>query len=335
MHSSESQASPRLGLIGYGSWATALSQCLTRNKREAAWWVGKPELAKHILSQGRNASYLPETELDLNGLSLNPNLREVVDQSDFLLLCVPSAFIGGVLDGLPESAFAGKTCVSFVKGLDPGSGLSMSEYLKQRFDVPAERFAVVSGPSHAEEVAQGAVTYLTAASDNSELALQLCQLFQHPRLRLTASDAVMAVEFAGVLKNIYTIGAGLALGLGYGDNFLAVYVGGCLREMRRFFTERALCPIERLSDSAYLGDLLTTAYSPYSRNRTLGRLVGEGLTTEEALAKMKMVAEGYYAARLMVEKQYYEQPIARLVYETLYHRLHPQDALHEIELILR
>lgn len=325
----------RIGLIGTGSWATALSQIAVRRHRPVTWWVKTDELAQCLRETGCNSKYLPETLLDLTGVELTTDLSGLVRACNCLLLCVPSAFVAETLRLLTVPIPEQTAVLSFIKGLEPDSGHTIGEFLSATYGVSADRFAVVSGPSHAEEVVQGKVTYLTAASHSPELALAVAELFSSAILHITVSESVRAVEYAGVLKNIYTVGAGMAVGLGYGDNFLAVYLGGCLREMRRFFVERELCPIERISDSAFLGDLLATAYSPYSRNRKLGLLRGQGYSTDEALARMPMVAEGYFAARLMIEKQGYDQPIARLIYESLYRRMHPQDIFHEIELILR
>jgi glycerol-3-phosphate dehydrogenase (NAD(P)+) len=323
------------GLIGAGSWATALTQVATRRNRKLLWWVKSKDVADRLRETACNARYLPDVRLNLEGITFTTDLNELFYSVDCLLLCVPSAFLSQTLKPIDAPWPDHLSIVSFIKGLEPDTGQTIGEFLCSAYGVDPERFAVVSGPSHAEEVAQGAVTYLTAASTSPDLASALAEYLASPILHITPSESVRAVEYAGVLKNVYTVGAGMAVGLGYGDNFLAVYLGGCLREMRRFFVGRDLCPIERLSDSPFLGDLLATAYSPYSRNRKLGLLMGQGNSIAEALALMPMVAEGYYAARLMVEKQGYNQPIARLIYEALYRRVHPQDVFREIELILR
>lgn len=325
----------RVGLIGSGSWATALTQVAARRNRKLLWWVKSQDVADRLRETACNAKYLPEISLNLAGIDFTTDLNDLVQSVDGLMLCLPSAFLSQTLRQTDAPWPEQMRVLSFIKGLEPDTGHTIGEYLHSTYGVAPEHFAVVSGPSHAEEVAQGAVTYLTAASDAPDLAQAVADYLASPILHITPSESVRAVEYAGVLKNIYTVGAGMAVGLGYGDNFLAVYLGGCLREMRRFFVERDLCPIERLSDSAFLGDLLATAYSPYSRNRKFGLLMGQGSSTAEALAQMPMVAEGYYAARLMVEKQGYDQPIARLIYEALYRRVHPQDVFREIELILR
>jgi len=326
---------PRVGLIGYGSWATALAGCIASNGHPLNWWVGRAEVAESLQKTGRNPRYLSDYELPKDQLNLRTSVQETVAESELLFLCMPSAFLAPLLESLPKGALKDKECVSFVKGLDPETGHTIGEYLTEKLGLPETQFAVVSGPSHAEEVIQEAVTYLTSASNSTQLNEKISYFLESPTLHMLFSTHVRAVEFSGVLKNIYTVGAGLALGLGYRDNFLAVYIGGCLHEMRHFLEEEKGCPADHITDSVFMGDLLTSAYSPFSRNRHFGFLVGQGKSISEARTSLPMVAEGYYATRLMIEKQGYQQPIARMIYDVLYKRLHPEDAFRDIELILR
>lgn len=330
-HESENSP-PAVAVLGSGSWATALVKVMTENGCVVRWHIRRPEAAAEVGATGRNARYLPEAELMLDRIVLCETAGEAVSGAEVVFLVVPSAYMAAAASGLPPGALAGKVVVSAIKGVEPESGLLPSEYCAEKLGAPAEQFVVASGPSHAEEVAQRQATYLTVASVNETAAGLAARCLRADYMYATLSRDVTGVEYAGALKNIYTIGAGLASGLGYQNNFIAVYLGACLREMRAYKAARLPeTPGRDITQSAYLGDLLTTAYSRYSRNRQLGLLIGEGRTPEQALSEMSMVAEGYFASRAMALHHELDFPIARLVHRTLYEGAEPAALFRELE----
>lgn len=309
---------PRVAVIGNGSWATALVQLVAATGHPVHWWVRTEADLEPIRSTGRNPSYLSELQLDMDHISVSSDIGAVIGAADIVLVVVPSAYVEASLQSLAPRALERKIVASAIKGLELNSGLRMGDYFTQRRGVAPARYAVVSGPSHAEEVARAQITYLTVASENEYTARAVADVLRSPELQTVISDDVLGVELAAIMKNIYAVGVGLALGLGYGDNFVAVLTTNCLREMDAFL--HGLAPGRRnIAESAYLGDLLVTAYSSHSRNRQLGTLVGQGLTPAEAMSRMRMVAEGYYASRL-VEQQAYagSLPIAHAVFSVLH-----------------
>ncbi len=321
---------PQVAVIGNGSWATALVQLVSATGHPVHWWVRNAEDIATIRATGHNPSYLSELTLDTAQLQVSHELSAVVAAANIVLIVVPSAYVESSLAALAPGAFSGKIVASAVKGLEVNSGLRMGEYFTQRLGVPVSRYAVVSGPSHAEEVARGQITYLTVASENEYTARAVADVLHSPYLYTVISDDVLGVELAAIMKNIYAVGVGLALGLGYGDNFIAVLATNCLRELDAFL--HGLAPGRRnIAESVYLGDLLVTAYSSHSRNRQLGTLVGQGLSAEQAMHQMRMVAEGYYASRL-VERQAYagSLPIAHAVYTVLHEGRAPAEVMRSL-----
>lgn len=310
-------------VMGSGSWGTALVKILLEQKdMRVNWWVRSDEAASYINEHGQNPKYLRSVHFDTNRLKASSDARALVAQSDTILLVTPSAFVGQVLDQLDEGQLANKQVISAIKGVEPKSLKILGEYLFENLGVKTENFGVITGPCHAEEVAQEKLSYLTVASTNDAFCSQICDALDCDYMRVTASADIYGTEISAVLKNVYAIAAGICHSLGYGDNFQAVLVSNAIREIKRFIA--AVHPIDRdIDDSAYLGDLLVTAYSQYSRNRTLGAMLGKGYSVQSALMEMEMVAEGYYATESihkLNEAQGVDMPILEFVYQIIYNQ---------------
>lgn len=309
----------RCAVIGHGSWATALVKVLTENETQAGWYVRNPEVLECLRTEGRNPRYLSETEFDRERIAPSDDLDEVVRNADILILATPSAYLKEFLASLTVSLDE-KFIVSAIKGIVPGDYQTVVEYMHDHYRLSYKQIGIITGPSHAEEVSRGKLSYLTVVCTDAENAGVLSGKIAAPYIRRTLSADLYGVEYASILKNIYALAVGMAVGLGYGDNFLAVLISNSAREMTRFLEESY--PDERDTNaSAYLGDLLVTCYSVYSRNRRLGLLIGHGCTVKSALNEMTMVAEGYFAAdciRHLNLRHHIEMPIAQMVYEVLY-----------------
>lgn len=309
----------RCAVIGYGSWATALVKVLTERACEVGWYVRNPEVLESLLAEGRNPRYLQDVKFDTTRIRPSSDLNRVVADADIILLAAPSAFLKSFLEPLTVS-LREKFVLSAIKGIVPDDYLTIVEYLCRRYELQTDRIGIITGPSHAEEVALERLSYLTVVCTDPDNARTLGGMFSTPYIKLSYATDLYGVEYATVLKNIYALAVGLAVGLGYGDNFLAVLISNSAMEMSRFLNESG--PDERNTlASAYLGDLLVTCYSVFSRNRRLGLLIGRGSSVKEALAEMTMVAEGYYAAdciRHVNREHKVEMPIADMVYEVLY-----------------
>ena len=291
------EKNPSIAVIGSGSWATALVKILSQNTDRIGWWVRSDESILHVQIHHHNPRYLSEVELDVEKLELDSDIRAVALEADILVLAVPSAFLAEAIEPIRD-LIPKKHVFSAIKGIVPQTHQIVGEYLHDSFGLDYSRFGVILGPCHAEEVALERLSYLTIASQNDDLSRIMSKKLRGPAIQTNCSDDIYGTEYASVLKNIYAIAAGICHGLGYGDNFQAVLVSNALREMRRFI--KVVDPMKRdISDTAYSGDLFVTMYSPFSRNRTLGNLIGKGYTVRSAMLEMSMVAEGYYAAKLI------------------------------------
>lgn len=311
---------PQIGVIGYGSWATALVSVITGNGYRINWHIRNQEVLESINKDNVNSKYLSDIELDGNLITVSDNINEVVSESDILIMAMPSAYISNSLSGLTVN-LSDKFFVSAVKGIVPKEKATVTEYLHRVYSVPLAHLGVISGPTHAEEVSHGRMTYITAACENIDNAKAIGKIIGNAGLKFSYSSDMQAIEYAAVLKNIYAIAAGMASGLGYGDNFLAVLVSACAVEMSTF-----LASMNHSDQCDYykncLGDLLVTCYSTYSRNRRLGLLIGRGCTVKSALNEMTMIAEGYFAADGMhhiTSETNADLPIVEMVYDVLYH----------------
>lgn len=309
----------RCAVIGYGSWATALVGLLTANGLRVGWYVRNPEVLASLRSEGRNPRYLSDLEFDPATLAVSDDLDAVVRDADIVILATPSAYLKNFLEPLTVS-LKDKFIVSAIKGIVPGDYQTVVEYIHDRYGLSYKQLGLFTGPSHAEEVSRGKLSYLTVVCTDPENAHLIGSRFAGGNIRLSYSTDLYGIEYAAILKNIYALAVGLAVGLGYGDNFLAVLIANSAGEMTRFLEESY--PDRRNTQvSAYLGDLLVTCYSTYSRNRRLGLLIGHGCTVKSALNEMTMVAEGYFAAdciRHINTRHQVEMPIAEMVYRVLY-----------------
>ena len=307
-------------VVGSGSWATAMIKVLSTNGRSVAWYIDRPKIYRHVRRYQRNPLYLSDIELDTKLITPYNDITAALKASPTVILVTPAAFLKSELKGLPRDGFAGHTVCSGIKGIVPGDNTVVGEFLHNEYGVAYENIVIISGPSHAEEVAAEKLTFLTVASPDTSRAAAVADMFTNRWMISVISSDIFGVEYAAVMKNIYAIAAGIAHGLGYGDNFIATLLANAAGEMGRFV--EALSPGSRdITDSPYLGDLLVTGYSQFSRNRSLGHMIGKGYTVQNALLEMTQVSEGYYAANCINavrERLNFEIPIASAVYRILY-----------------
>ncbi len=324
-------ADARCAVIGYGSWATALVGLLAANGRRVGWYVRNPEVLESLRTEGRNPRYLSDLEFDPSVIAPSDDLNAVVRDAEVVILATPSAYLKEFLSPLTVS-LKEKFIVSAIKGIVPGDYQTVVEYIHDRYELSYKQLGLFTGPSHAEEVSRGKLSYLTVVCTDLENARLIGSRFAGGNIRLSYSTDLYGIEYAAILKNIYALAVGLAVGLGYGDNFLAVLIANSAGEMARFLEESYPDRRDTLV-SAYLGDLLVTCYSTYSRNRRLGLLIGHGCTVKSALNEMTMVAEGYFAAdciRHINTRHRVEMPIAEMVYRVLYERASARKEMQEL-----
>jgi glycerol-3-phosphate dehydrogenase (NAD(P)+) len=307
-----------IGIVGSGSWATALIKMITDAGHTVHWWIRNPEKANYIETHRHNPDYLSSVEVHSENVIVSSDLQFVLDSCGIIILAVPSAFIHQSLHGvvLPKESIY----VSAIKGIEPNTNLVMAKYLEKNHGIPSDQVAIITGPCHAEEVAAEKLSYLTVAANTIAVAEIVKSYLEGEFIRVWCSADLIGAEYSAVMKNIYAIGAGIAHGLGYGDNFLALYTSCAIREMKLFL--QAIEPAERdVDEAAYLGDLLVTCYSQFSRNRTFGNMLGKGYSVKAAQLEMNMIAEGYYASNLIYHqstKRNLQLPIADSVYRIIY-----------------
>lgn len=315
---------PRIAVVGGGSWATAIAKMLTETNDHINWFMRNIETIKAFKKLNHNPRYLCAVDFDLSKITFTDNLDQLIAHSDVIIFAVPSAFVKNVVAKATRS-LKDKIVVSAIKGLIPDDNLIIGEFFNQQYDVPLEQFVVISGPCHAEEIALERLSYLTFSSNDMQVARLVSQLFSCHYVKTSVSDDIYGTEYAAVMKNIVAIAAGICHGLRYGDNFQAVLVSNAIQEIERFVS--AVHPIERdIKSSAYLGDLLVTAYSQFSRNRTFGTMIGKGYSVKSAQMEMLMIAEGYFAVKGIKEiNDHYKvhMPITTAVYNILYERISP------------
>ena len=343
----------RFGIIGGGSWATALAKILTDRKHSINWWIRNENISKHIAEKGYNPQYLRSAKFDAELLFMSADVKEVVKRSTVLIIAVPSAYAEESLSILKPSDWEGKKVVSAIKGLLPEKNILLNYYLQKQFNVSLDNYFAVLGPCHAEEVAQEKLSYLTFSGTDITTASLIASHFTTDYISTVINHDILGVQYAAVLKNIYALGAGMAHGLNYGDNFLSVYIANAADEMAGFLRKFGVKHItvgEHESEdpvthrkspnyaaSVYLGDLLVTCYSLYSRNRTFGSLIGKGLSISAAKQEMNMVAEGFNAAKCIynINKSVDAAiPIAETVYKILWEGVKPQEGFKRIEQVL-
>ena len=328
---------PKCAVLGYGSWATAIVKTLTTNNQHVDWLVLNEEIRSSLERRGRNSKYLPWCDIERSLITPSDDINAVVRDADVVFLAMPSAFFKKFMEPLTES-LADKIVVSAVKGIIPGDYLTIVEHVNRYYNVPMQNMCVVTGPSHAEEVGQCRLSYLTVASESTQTAEVVESLLANDYFRCSTSHDVLGVEGAAIMKNVYALAVGIAVGLRYGDNFQAVLIAGCAAEMNRFLNEAVPIESRDINAAAYMGDLLVTCYSPLSRNRRLGTLLGKGCSVKSALNEMTMVAEGYYAAeciRRSSMRRNIDMPIADMVWEVLYNNASARDAMLALTKILK
>jgi glycerol-3-phosphate dehydrogenase (NAD(P)+) len=312
--------SPRIAIIGSGSWATALAKLFLNNTNRINWFVRKQEDISYFNEFKNNPRYLSSVEFETEKIVFYSSLSECIKNSDYLVLAIPSAFLHDSFSAVAVKDLTGKIIFSAIKGIVPEHNLIVGEYLNKIHQVPLENIGVITGPCHAEEVALEKLSYLTLASIDTAKAQVISELLNCRYLKSTVSDDIYGTEFSAVLKNVIAVAGGICHGLGYGDNFLAVLVSNAIQEIKRFVD--AVHPIDRdIKASAYLGDLLVTAYSQFSRNRMFGAMLGKGYSVKQAQLEMNMIAEGYYAVKCVYEinKTFkVHMPITNAVYNIIY-----------------
>lgn len=310
---------PKIAVLGGGSWATAIVKMLSENLDTIGWYMRSVYAVEHIKRNKHNPSYLSSAELHPEQLDLSTDINETVKNYDVLIFAIPSAFLKSELDKLTES-LEGKIIFSAIKGIVPESGHIVGEHFFETYNVPFENIGVITGPCHAEEVAMERLSYLTIACQDQDKAKMVGDSLKGRYIRTKISDDIIGTEYAAMLKNIYAIAAGICHGLGYGDNFQSVLMSNSIREMKRFI--RKVHKMKRnINNSAYLGDLLVTGYSTFSRNRMFGNMIGKGYTVKSAMFEMSMVAEGYYATKsayIINQEKGAKTPIIDAVYSVLY-----------------
>ncbi|HEV2478703.1 MAG TPA: NAD(P)H-dependent glycerol-3-phosphate dehydrogenase [Puia sp.] len=331
------------GVMGSGSWATALAKILTDNGHSIHWWIRNPANIAHLRARHHNPQYLSSVYFDTSQLTMSDKVNEVVAACDCLVLAVPSAYTAEILEPLDKKALEGKKILSAIKGILPEQNLLLNEYLAKEFAVPAAGYYTVMGPCHAEEVAAEKLSYLTFSGQDETSTREIASHFATEYLNTVINDDVYGVQYAAILKNIYALGAGIAHGLEYGDNFLSVLIANCADEMAGFLRKVGIRHIEvgvheeksaNYAASVYLGDLLVTCYSLYSRNRTFGNMIGKGYSVKAAQLELNMVAEGYNASKCiyLINKEIKaEMPIAGVIYRILWENVKAGNGFKQIE----
>ena len=285
----------KIAVLGGGSWATAIVKILSENLDTIGWYMRNEQAIDHIIENEHNPNYLQSAELNAKQLDLSSNISEIVANYEILIFAIPSVFLTSELKKL-NTSIKDKIIFSAIKGIVPETGLIIGEHFHKVFNIPFENIGVITGPCHAEEVAMERLSYLTIACQDEKKAILIEESLRGWYIKTKISDDIIGTEYAAMLKNIYAIAAGIAHGLGYGDNFQSVLISSCVREMKKF-VYKIYKTNRDINDSEYLGDLLVTCYSSFSRNRTLGNMIGKGYTLKAAISEMSMISEGYYATK--------------------------------------
>ena len=313
-----------IGVIGSGSWATAIAKMLLDKTDHINWYIRRNDRIDDFMRLEHNPAYLTSVHFDIKKIFFSSSINEIVTKSDTLIFVTPSPYLKSHLKKLHEK-INNKLVVTAIKGIVPDENMVCSEYFRQMYSVPEENILVLGGPSHAEEVALNRLTYLTIGSVDQTNAKLVAELLLSPYVKTKICTDIIGIEYTSVLKNIYSIAAGICNGLKYGDNFQAVLVSNAVQEMKRFLS--AIFPINRnIDDSVYLGDLLVTCYSNFSRNRVFGNMIGKGYSVKSAQIEMEMIAEGYYGAKCLKDINqifHVNMPILDAVYNILYERISP------------
>jgi glycerol-3-phosphate dehydrogenase (NAD(P)+) len=314
----------KIAIMGGGSWATALAKIVLSTQAEINWYMRRPDRIDDFRRMKHNPAYLSGVLFDTERIRFYSNINDAVNDSDTLIFATPSPFLKQHLGKL-KVPIADKWVISAIKGIVPDENLLITDYFTDYYKVPEDNISIISGPSHAEEIALERLSYLTVACKNGDNAARVAQIFTNSYVKSSCSQDVTGIEYASVLKNVYAIVAGICHGMKYGDNFQAVFLSNAIKEMQHFLD--AVHVLDRdITSSAYLGDLLVTAYSRYSRNRTFGTMIGKGYSVKTAQLEMEMIAEGYYGTKCIheINEQYKADiPILEALYGILYERKSP------------
>jgi glycerol-3-phosphate dehydrogenase (NAD(P)+) len=320
-----------VAIIGSGSWATALAKIVMHNAPEINWHIRKQETIDEFVEIRRNPNHLEWAYFDVSRIHFSADLNTVIEQSDLLVLAVPSPYLKQSLDDITVD-MSQKMVISAVKGMIPDENLLVTEYMHKHFNIPKENLGVIAGPCHAEEIALERLSYLTIGCTNLEQSKEWCTMMTTKYVHTTPSDDVIGPEYSSVMKNIYAIAMGMCKSLHYGDNFLAVLLSNAMHEITRFANANSDIPRD-IIHSGYLGDVLVTAYSNFSRNRQFGQMIGLGYSVKAAQTEMEMVAEGYYGTKAIhrVNKKLgIDLPIVEAMYQILYERKSPKMTIKEL-----
>jgi glycerol-3-phosphate dehydrogenase (NAD(P)+) len=347
------QDSMRFGIIGSGSWGTALVKILTDNRQTLNWWIRNSVTLEHLKKKGHNPQYLSSVNFNTSQLNLTNNLEELIRDSGCLIVAVPSAYIEQIFDDLSPAILDDKKILSAVKGILPGRNLLLNDYLREKFQFEADRYFTVMGPCHAEEIAAEKLSYLTFSGNSVTETQEIASNFKTDYLNTITNNDIYGVQYAAVLKNIYALGAGMAHGLEYGDNFLSVFIANCADEMAGFLLKAGISHIEvgihelagsvdekksaNYAASVYLGDLLVTCYSLFSRNRTFGNMIGKGYSVNAAKLELNMVAEGYNASQCLYRLNPHfkaDMPIADTIYKILWQNVNVREGFKQMEILM-
>jgi glycerol-3-phosphate dehydrogenase (NAD(P)+) len=315
----------RVGMIGGGSWATALVKILCASQEKVNWYVRSEESVAHLKRYKHNPRYLQSVSFEDSKIEVTSDLDWVIKHSDVLVIATPSAFLMQTFEMISVEECKNKVFFSAVKGIIPEQNVIPAEFIHSKFKVPYKNIGIICGPCHAEEVALERLSYLTIACQNESNAQWMASQLACRYIKTTVSDDLFGTEISAVLKNVYALASGICAGLGYGDNFQSVLIANAIQEIENFIDE--VSPIHRdVKTSAYLGDLLVTAYSQFSRNRTFGHMIGKGYSVKSAQLEMNMIAEGYYATKCVVEinkNHRVDMPILNAVNNILYEKISP------------
>ncbi len=315
----------KVAVIGGGSWATALVKLLCNHQQSVGWWMRNEEAVSHIQQYKHNPRYLQSVQFDTSQLIVSTNLSEVITPAKIVVIATPAAFLTKIFDSISEDLFKDKIVFSAVKGIIPEHNSIPARYIHKTFGTPYEKIGIICGPCHAEEVALERLSYLTIGCSDIDIAQEMSEMLSCRYIKTTTTDDLFGTEISAVLKNVYALVAGICHGLGYGDNFQAVLISNAIQEIERFID--VVSPVHRdTKSSAYLGDLLVTAYSNFSRNRTFGFMIGKGYSVKSAQLEMNMIAEGYFATKCLIEinkKFNVDMPILTAAYNILYERISP------------
>ncbi len=321
-----------ISVLGGGSWATALVKILSEQQNNIQWWLRNTDAVKHIQKYNHNPDYLSSVYINPYNVRVYENINDSIKNANYIVLAIPAAFIENALSTLYSTDFTDKMVVSGVKGMIPSSHQLLTDWLSEKFEISSQNMAAIAGPCHAEEVAAEKQSFLTIASENLDLAKNFSQLVYGRYIKATPSVDIEGIEYAAIMKNIVALACGITHGMGTGDNFQAVMVSNAILEIEDFLN--AINPSKRnLSGSAYLGDLLVTAYSAFSRNRTFGHMIGRGHSVKNAQLEMKMIAEGYYATKSIYEinsKLGVRMPILNFTYKIIYQNIPLKECLTEL-----